>query len=64
MASNPLIEAESLQKHSTPEDCWLLVNGVVWDFTEFASEHPGGANSKPASSLSNPDHQLTMRSNT
>lgn len=45
MVSKSLVQADALQKHNTPEDCWLLVNGVVWDFTEFAPNHPGGANS-------------------
>lgn len=28
--------------HSTVEDCWVAVDGKVYDLTEFASSHPGG----------------------
>ena len=46
MIGQPSITAAELQKHSSTESCWLVVNGVVWDLTEFAPEHPGGAESK------------------
>jgi len=29
-------------KHTTKEDCWIVINGVVMDVTTFISEHPGG----------------------
>ena len=29
-------------KHNTDADCWLVIEGVVYDVTEFLSEHPGG----------------------
>lgn len=29
--------------HNTPEDCWSVVNGKVYDLTKFVSQHPGGA---------------------
>jgi L-lactate dehydrogenase (cytochrome) len=28
--------------HNTEEDIWLAIEGVVYDFTEFAHEHPAG----------------------
>lgn len=31
--------------HSKPEDIWIVVNGQVYDMTEFSEEHPGGAES-------------------
>lgn len=31
-----------LAKHTTNKDCWILVNGLVYDVTEFLDEHPGG----------------------
>lgn len=46
MAVKAIIKADELQQHSLPENCWLLINGEVWDFTEFAPSHPGGANSE------------------
>jgi cytochrome b involved in lipid metabolism len=39
-----LITYAELANHSTEEDCWVLLNGVVYDITPFLSEHPGGPN--------------------
>lgn len=39
------ITMEELAKHNTEEDIWVAVHGVVYDFTEFAHEHPAGFNS-------------------
>lgn len=41
-----LVTAKDLEGHTSSDDCWLLVNGVVWDLSEFAPEHPGGADSE------------------
>lgn len=32
-------------KHSSARDCWLVIDGDVYDCTEFAARHPGGAKS-------------------
>ena len=29
-------------KHNTDADCGLVIEGVMYDVTEFLSEHPGG----------------------
>ncbi len=31
-------------KHSSPSDCWVVIDGKVYDLTSFRPEHPGGAN--------------------
>ena len=54
MGLNTKVTAEELKKHSTPNDTWLTVNGVVWDLTQFAPEHPGGAESKSIASSFHP----------
>lgn len=28
--------------HNTPDDCWTIIEDVVYDVTEFIAEHPGG----------------------
>lgn len=53
-----LISAESVRKHNIPEDCWLVIDGQVWDFSDFAPEHPGGTESAFLSaSSSSPSHK-------
>ncbi|PSK34497.1 Cytochrome b2, mitochondrial [Elsinoe australis] len=37
------IKVKEILQHSTPEDCWIVIDGAVWDLTEFAPEHPGGS---------------------
>ncbi|KAL2815044.1 FMN-dependent dehydrogenase-domain-containing protein [Aspergillus cavernicola] len=39
----PLISVEGVRQHSTPDDCWVVINNEIWDLTSFAREHPGGA---------------------
>lgn len=29
-------------KHNNADDCWTTINGVVYDVTDFISQHPGG----------------------
>ena len=31
-----------VEKHSTPEDCWVIVHEKVYDVTSFVPRHPGG----------------------
>ena len=28
--------------HNSKEDCWMIINGMVYDVTEFVAKHPGG----------------------
>jgi L-lactate dehydrogenase (cytochrome) len=46
MSSEEKVSVSEVSKHSTAEDCWVVVNGKVYDLTTFAPEHPGGAHSK------------------
>jgi nitrate reductase (NAD(P)H) len=32
-----------LTKHNTPEDCWIAIEGVIYDTNPYLAEHPGGA---------------------
>jgi cytochrome b involved in lipid metabolism len=31
-----------VEKHATPEDCWVIVHSKVYDVTTFVPRHPGG----------------------
>jgi len=32
-----------VSEHGSPESCWSIINGGVYDLTAWAEEHPGGA---------------------
>jgi cytochrome b involved in lipid metabolism len=36
------ISPEELSKHATAKDCWLLIDGIVYDVTKYQDSHPGG----------------------
>jgi len=40
--SDSKISVSEIDKHATADDCWIVVNGKVYDLTTFAPEHPGG----------------------
>ncbi|KAL8686582.1 MAG: hypothetical protein Q9218_007006, partial [Villophora microphyllina] len=42
MAQPKLLTTEEISKHNTADDLWIVIDGQVWDMTEFAPEHPGG----------------------
>jgi len=37
------ISPDELAKHATAKDCWLLIEGVVYDVTKYLDNHPGGS---------------------
>jgi predicted heme/steroid binding protein len=38
------VTMKELKRHYSPGDCWVAVDGIVYDLTNFADSHPGGAN--------------------
>lgn len=35
-----VISDEELARHDQPEDCWMAIEGKVYDFTTHIAEHP------------------------
>jgi len=42
VASEKFITREELAKHKDTQDCWVAIEGKVYDFASFIEEHPGG----------------------
>lgn len=41
-----LIPTTEVVQHSQPDDCWVVIQGRVWDVTNFFVYHPGGPECK------------------
>lgn len=37
------LSMDEVRRHNTPDDCWTVVDGYVYDVTSFISRHPAGA---------------------
>jgi L-lactate dehydrogenase (cytochrome) len=44
--ADSVVTVEEIKKHSSEKDCWIVVNDVVWDITDFIPTHPGGNESR------------------
>jgi L-lactate dehydrogenase (cytochrome) len=42
MAQKAVIHRDEVAKHSTAEDCWVVINSMAYDLSTFSAEHPGG----------------------
>lgn len=36
------VTMEEVQRHNTFDDCWIIIHGKVYDFSEWKDHHPGG----------------------
>ncbi|KAJ4163842.1 hypothetical protein LMH87_005546 [Akanthomyces muscarius] len=37
------LDAAEVARHNTPESCWVILYGKVYDVTSFLTSHPGGS---------------------
>lgn len=64
VSTNQEITGEELLTHSDQNSCWTVINGTVYDLTEWASQHPGGPNpilaicGKDGSAMFNMQHNV------
>ncbi|KAL7750224.1 fatty acid alpha-hydroxylase [Sorochytrium milnesiophthora] len=42
-ADSPRLSMADVRKHNSMEDCWIVCRGKVYNVTDFANDHPGGA---------------------
>ncbi|KAI9829069.1 MAG: hypothetical protein M1832_000092 [Thelocarpon impressellum] len=42
MADSRIISVAEISRHDSPSDIWIVVDGRVYDVTDFAPSHPGG----------------------
>lgn len=38
----PEISMQEVRSHVTEDDCWTVINGVVYNLSEWVKKHPGG----------------------
>ncbi|PON97226.1 Nitrate reductase NADH dependent [Trema orientale] len=37
-----LVSMAEASKHNTKDDCWVVIDGKVYDLSSYLDEHPGG----------------------
>ncbi|XP_022671171.1 cytochrome b5-like [Varroa jacobsoni] len=38
----PEFSEEKVREHASPSDCWIIINQLVYDVTDFLDKHAGG----------------------
>ena len=38
-----MFSSSDVSSHNSETDCWIVIDGIVYDVTSFLSRHPGGA---------------------
>lgn len=43
VSTNLPLTSDEVKKHNSASDCWSIIDGVVYDLTNWVDSHPGGA---------------------
>jgi cytochrome b involved in lipid metabolism len=43
VSTNLPLTSDEVKKHNSASDCWSIIDGVVYDLTNWVGSHPGGA---------------------
>ncbi|KAL8486840.1 hypothetical protein ACS0TY_023045 [Phlomoides rotata] len=41
-AESKIFTYSDVSAHNNPQDCWVIINGKVYNVTSYLNEHPGG----------------------
>lgn len=53
-----IFSEEAVAAHNNADDLWIIVDGDVYDLTEFQNQHPGGKRSWFAPPDTTPYHKM------
>ncbi|KAK5457325.1 hypothetical protein LTS15_005106 [Exophiala xenobiotica] len=62
MSDSKMLHGLEVAKHASRDSCWVIVNGRVYDVTDYLNKHPGGSQillqygGKDATSIYEPNH--------
>lgn len=37
------LDVQSISRHNSSSDCWIIINNKVYNVTKYLGDHPGGA---------------------
>lgn len=40
--TNKTISLSEIKNHDNQDDCWMAINGIVYNPTDYINQHPGG----------------------
>ena len=43
VSTNLPLTSDEVKKHNSASDCWSIIDGVVYDLTNWVDSHPGGS---------------------
>lgn len=41
-STGTVLNSAEISRHNSTSDCWMIINGKVYNFTSYINQHPGG----------------------